>query len=106
SEVRNRLGEVFSEELNRLSTQGCVSYVTVDADAVRAADVPGVSAPNPDGLSGHEVAACLRRAGASPQVASCDLVEINPAFDRDDQSCRWAALAVWNFLAGLCHRRG
>jgi len=34
-------------------------YLTVDADAVRAADVPGVSAPNPVGLPGRDVGRML-----------------------------------------------
>jgi formiminoglutamase len=79
-------------------------YVTLDADAVRAADVPGVSAPNPVGLEGAEVAAWARLAGQSPAVASFDVVEINPRHDRDGQSARWAALVVWNFLVGLARR--
>ena len=39
-----------------------------------------------------------------PGVASFDLVEINPRCDRDGQSSRWGALAVWHFLRGLCAR--
>jgi arginase family enzyme len=31
-------------------------------------------------------------------VTSFDLVEINPRFDRDGQSARWAALAIWYFM--------
>jgi formiminoglutamase len=68
------------------------------------ADVPGVSAANPLGLSGREIASCARLAGTLPGVASFDLVEINPSYDRDSQSARWAALAVWNFLMGLAAR--
>jgi formiminoglutamase len=58
--VRDRGGEVrwcgdalpdVAESLRtaceRLQTEGCQVYVSVDADVVRAADVPGVSAPNP-----------------------------------------------------------
>ena len=72
---------------------------------MRAADVPGVSAPNPVGLAGEDVAACMRLAGAMSSVSSMDLVEINPRFDRDDQSARWAALGVWSFLVGLAARK-
>ena len=88
----------------RLAATGCAVYVTLDADAVQTADALGVSAPNMTGLSGVEVAACARWAGSSVSVASVDLVEINPRFDRDGQSARWAALVVWNFLIGLASR--
>jgi formiminoglutamase len=104
TEVGGQLGHHFDREHQRLLTEGCHIYVTLDADVVRSADVPGVSAPNPLGLSGAEVAACARLAGASPGVSSFDLVEVNPTLDRDNQSARWAALAVWHFLAGLAGR--
>jgi formimidoylglutamase len=104
SEVRGRLLDAFSRESERLAATGCSVHVTFDSDVVRAADVPGVSAPNPLGLGGEEVAACARLAGASPAVSSFDIVEINPSLDRDGQSTRWAAVAIWHFLAGLTRR--
>jgi formiminoglutamase len=79
-------------------------YVTLDADVVAAAAVPGVSAPNPNGLSAAEVLGCVRVAGRSPAVSSFDLVEINPRLDPDGRSTRWAALAIWNFLMGVAER--
>jgi formiminoglutamase len=104
-EVQGSLAECFRRECERLVSGGCRVYVTVDADVVRSADVPGVSAPNSLGLAGAEVIRCVRQAGAAPAVCSLDVVEVNPAFDRDGQSARWAALAVWHFLAGLAGRR-
>jgi formiminoglutamase len=100
-EVRADLEGHFDREQKRLAKAGCQVYVTLDADVVRQADVPGVSAPNPAGLPGEAVLACARRAGQARSVSSFDLVEINPRLDRDGQSARWAALAVWNFLVGL-----
>jgi formiminoglutamase len=102
--VRHRLRTVFRRECQRLSAGGCPVYVTLDADVVRQADVPGVSAPNPLGLSGRAVAACAAAAGAMSAVSSFDLVEINPALDRDGQSARWAAVVLWHFLRGLSRR--
>jgi formiminoglutamase len=95
----------LDSEVQRLQEAGCHVYLSVDADAVRLMDVPGVSAPNPVGLIGEEVALCAELAGLSPAVSSFDLVEINPRFDRDGQSSRWAALAIWHFLIGLAQRR-
>jgi formiminoglutamase len=103
-EVKTRLLHCFQEECDRLRGEGCRIYVTVDADAVRAADVPGVSAPNVVGLEGAEVSACARWAGTLPQVSSLDVVEINPRYDPDGLSARWGALLVWNFLVGLASR--
>lgn len=96
----------FRHEYKRLSADGCSVYVTLDSDVVCQANVPGVSAPNPLGLPGRALAACAAVAGECPAVSSFDLVEINPSFDRDGQSARWAALVVWHFLRGLFLRRG
>ncbi|HEY1860265.1 MAG TPA: formimidoylglutamase [Gemmataceae bacterium] len=104
AEVENGLAGHFDEACRRLANNGCQVYVTLDADAVCAAEVPGVSAPNPAGLRGLEVIACARRAGASTNVSSLDLVEINTRFDRDGQSARWAALVIWHFLVGHAGR--
>jgi len=102
---RRSLYEPFQREIDRLSKGNCQVYVTVDADVVRASDAPGVSAPNAVGLPGADVIACVFAAGCSPYVSSFDLVEINPRYDRDHQSARWAALAIWHFLVGLSVRQ-
>jgi formiminoglutamase len=104
-QVRTGLADEFQGGVRKVAGSGCQLYVSLDADAVHVGDVPGVSAPNVAGLPGDEVLACVRAAGAASQVASFDLVEINPRHDRDGQSARWAALAVWKFLAGLAQRR-
>jgi formiminoglutamase len=105
SEVEGRLEDFFQRCLAKLDREGCKTYLTIDADAVLAADVPGVSAPNPLGLSAREVVLCAYAAGAAPQVSSLDVVEINPSFDPAGHSARWAALMIWHFLAGLALRR-
>ncbi len=104
AEVRGALAAHFTAERDRLAGLGCRVYLSIDADVVAGTEVPGVSAPNVLGLSGAEVIACAFEAGRSPQVASVDVVEINPRHDRDGQSARWAALVVWHFLAGLGQR--
>jgi formiminoglutamase len=103
-EVRGQLGTHFERERDRLAASGSSVYLSIDADVVRAADVPGVSAPNPLGLAANEVAACARLAGLSARVSSIDLVEICPRFDPDGQSARWAARVIWNFLVGVAGR--
>jgi formiminoglutamase len=103
SEVRGRLGQAFDQERQRLTLDGPL-YLTLDVDVVQAADAPAVSAPNPNGLCGAELLDCVQLAGASPGVASLDVVEVVPQLDRDGQTARWAALAVWHFLAGLARR--
>jgi formiminoglutamase len=102
-EVRGQLESVFRRECERLAQASSV-YVTLDADVAAQADVPGISAPNPLGLSGWEVAACAAAAGACPAVSSFEIVEINPSLDRDGQSARWAALVLWQFVSCMARR--
>ena len=103
-ELTGCLERVFRTECQRLRADGCSLYVTLDADVIQAATVPGVSAPNPLGLAAGEVAACARLAGGSGRAASFEVVEINPNLDPDGLSARLGALAVWHFLAGLARR--
>jgi formiminoglutamase len=105
NEVRGQLAAHLARASVRLQTAGCRIHLSLDCDVVRAADVPGVSAPNALGLDGVEVAGCLRQAGADAAVVGLDVVEINPSFDVDGRSARWAAVALWHFLAGLAQRR-
>lgn len=97
-------GQLFQQTLHDLSTADCTILLSVDADVVALADVPGVSAPNPLGLRGAELALLAQQAGRHPAVSSLELVEINPAYDRDGQSVRWAAVVIWSFLMGLAER--
>ena len=78
--------------------------VSFDIDAVDQAFAPGVSAPATGGLPIDLWLHAAREAGASPRVRSIDIVEVNPALDRDDQTARLAALTIWTFLRGLADR--
>lgn len=79
-------------------------HLSIDADVVRSSEVPGVSAPNPMGLSGDDVVRFAFQCGADRRVVSLELVEINPRFDVDGRSARWGAVVIWHFLAGLASR--
>jgi formiminoglutamase len=105
-ELKNTLEQQFLWEIDQLAAGGCQIYVTLDADAIQLADVPGVSAPNPVGFTGAAAVSIARLAGKSPWVSSLDLVEISPPCDINGQSSRWAALVIWNFLVGLALREG
>jgi arginase len=56
-------------------------YVSLDVDVLDPAYAPGVSNPEPGGLSVREVLAVLRRVRG--RIVGADLVEFNP---RNDQS--------------------
>ncbi|WP_158278716.1 formimidoylglutamase [Rhodohalobacter mucosus] len=78
--------------------------LTMDMDAVDQSQAPGVSAPNASGIDSGFWLEIAFYCGRQGNVASFDLCEVNPAFDRDDQTIRLAALTVWYFLLGLALR--
>ncbi|MCC7414448.1 MAG: arginase family protein [Gammaproteobacteria bacterium] len=56
-------------------------YITVDADGLDPAVMPGVMAPAPGGLRFDQIAALLRALASRQRVVGMDLVEIAPRFD-------------------------
>lgn len=96
------------EILHKLASgenDGSDVLLTLDMDALDHTDAPGVSAPCASGLPKSLFLETARASGETKTVLSLDVVEVNPSFDRDDQTSRLAALVVWHFLLGLCLRR-
>jgi formimidoylglutamase len=84
--------------------QGESLFVSIDLDVLDVAHAPGVSATNPAGWTVRELEPWARASGADPRVRSFDLMELNPAFDRDGQTARAAAQLFLTFLAGFTSR--
>ncbi len=86
----------------RLSASNASSiFWGFDLDSVRAADAPGVSAPNPTGLYGEELCEIAGLAGQDQRTRLIEFTEVNPAFDLDRRTCRLAAAAIFHFLDKL-----
>jgi agmatinase len=56
-------------------------YVTLDLDVLDPAQAPGVSSPEPGGLTVAQVAALLQTLEGKVSVVGCDVVELNPLVD-------------------------
>lgn len=78
--------------------------MSIDMNAVRHSDAPGVTTPSPNGLFGDELCAITRYAGLSEKVKICGVFELSPEKDLNDQTSHLAAQAVWYFIDGLSHR--
>jgi formiminoglutamase len=87
--------------LTRFEGRGRRVLATLDLDAFTAAAIPGVSAPNPWGLSADLGLQLARAFGRSPSVAILDLMELAPPQDATGRSARMAAFLVGAFLQGL-----
>lgn len=78
-------------------------YVSIDLDAFDPAFAPGVSHPEPAGLSARDAVAVLARIHC--RVVGADVVELNPQFDDGDRTALLAAKLVKE-LAGAMARGG
>ncbi len=74
-------------------------YVTVDIDAFDPAAAPGVSSPEPDGLTYQEVKAVLSLAAAHTEIVGFDVVETNPLLDPSGNTAYLAAAVTLELLA-------
>jgi len=66
-------------------------YLTIDLDGFSSAFAPGVSAASPMGFSVDIALVALDTLIATNKLISVDLAELNPAFDRDNQTSKLAA---------------
>lgn len=76
-----------------LENVDCI-YLTIDLDGFSSALAPGVSAPSPMGFSPDIVLECLKPILKSKKLISFDIAEMNPAYDRDNQTAKLAASLV------------
>ena len=76
-----------------------------DLDVVRAADAPGVSAPNPIGMTADEFCQIASIAGRDPRTRIVEFTEVNPNYDIDGRTARLTAIAIWHVLAGFVHHQ-
>lgn len=79
-------------------------FLGVDLDVVRAAEAPGVSAPNPLGLTGEDVCDLVDAVASDDRTWVVEVAELNPAHDVDGRTARLAALVVWRALAAMSAR--
>ena len=81
---------------------GEVVYLSIDLDALDPAFAPGVSHPEPGGLSVRDVVSLVQEL-AAPLVGA-DVVECNPAVDPSGITARVAAKLVKEIAARMVER--
>ncbi len=78
-------------------------YISIDLDGIDPSEAPGVSHPEPGGLTMREVLAVLRRQTAP--IVGADVVELNPRFDTHDRTAILAAKLVRELAALIARNR-
>ncbi len=72
-------------------------YISIDLDGIDPSEAPGVSHPEPGGLTTREVLAILARQTAP--IVGGDVVELNPRFDQHGRTAILAAKLVKELAA-------
>jgi arginase len=95
----DRLGieRAIRESLDRVAGDGFV-HVSLDMDAVDPEVAPGVGTPVRGGLSYREAHLALELVAESRLAQSLDVVEVNPIFDRSNETGRLAVELVASAL--------
>lgn len=73
-------------------------YLTICLDVFNNNVAPGVSAPQPLGLTPLQVIPLLKQIVQSNKVISFDIAELNPKYDQDDRTAQLAALLVSEYI--------
>jgi formimidoylglutamase len=77
------------------------AFVSFDIDGCAEAYAPAVSAPSADGFTPRQAVEAAFLAGQKPAVRLFEVVELNPVFDRDNQTARLAATIITAYLTGV-----
>jgi formiminoglutamase/guanidinobutyrase len=90
----------LSRALSRATKDG-PAFVSFDLDGCAEAYAPALSAPSADGFTPRQAAEAAFMAGQNEQVRLFEVVELNPHYDRDNQTARLAATIVTAYLTGV-----
>ena len=94
-EVHRRGMAPVAEEAVRRALDGTGGlHLSVDLDALDPTVAPGVSVPEPGGLTLGEARLLMERVAQCGRLRSMDIGEVNPARDADDQTATVAAELV------------
>ncbi|WP_117234066.1 formimidoylglutamase [Vibrio maerlii] len=77
-------------------------YLTIDLDVFSSAIAPGVSAPNPRGMSYEQLWPFIELTlQHNKKILVADIAEYNPTYDIDHSTARLAARLSWEILHAL-----
>ena len=102
-EIQNskfKIQDLIKKQKTKNEKQKAV-YYGFDVDSVRASDAPGVSAPNPTGLSAKEFVELARFAGSDKRTKIVEFTEVNPNYDIDNRTSKLVAIAIHNFCSAI-----
>ena len=101
-----RLGEVQSNLKLIEPVIRNADMISMDVSSIRQSEFPACGIAAGNGFFGNEWAQMTRYAGMSDKLTSIGFYEFNPSLDRDQQSAKLLAQAIWCFVEGFLQRKG
>ena len=95
-----RLAEINSDVTEIEPYLRDLDHLSIDVSVVKNAEAPGSRYSSPNGLTSANLCAMLRYAGMSSRVKTVLFSELNPQLDRQAQSAKVFAQALWYFFEG------
>ena len=92
-----RMIEMKDFEISSLPAFSEAIYISIDLDGLDPSCAPGVSHPEPGGLTMRELLAVIRRVRGP--IVGADIVELNPLFDQNQVTAILAAKLVREIAA-------
>ncbi|HEX8328082.1 MAG TPA: formimidoylglutamase [Hymenobacter sp.] len=93
----------LTRALSRATHDG-PAFVSFDLDGCAEAFAPAVSAPSADGFTPRQAVEAAFLAGQHEKVRLFEVVELNPHYDRDNQTARLAATIIAAYLTGVARQ--
>lgn len=84
--------------IDRVIDHNEVIYTSICLDVFASPYAPGVSAPQPLGLTPWQVIPLIRQLAASGKVISYDIAEMSPHFDDDQRTAKLAATLIYEII--------
>ena len=100
---KDGMEQYTSRALSRATKEG-PAFVSFDLDGCAEAYAPAVSAPSADGFTPRQAVEAAFLAGQNEAVRLFEVVELNPLYDRDNQTARLAATIITAYLTGVAAR--
>ena len=96
--------EQYASRALRRATKDGPAFVSFDIDGCAEAYAPAVSAPSADGFTPRQAVEAAFLAGQTEAVRLFEVVELNPLYDRDNQTARLAATIITAYLTGVARK--
>jgi len=95
--TENSKAHILSQIISSLEEHKS-AYLTLDFDVLNSAYAPGVSSPQPFGISPEMMIYFLKPLLRTGKIKSLDIAEVAPRYDDDNQTSKLAAIVIYSII--------